>query len=91
MKNRTSNFFILILFCTSFLSYSQDDDSMILLKDDESKLIKFENHYFEALKYKAIGIETKAPIIAPLFVVFFQNNPNINTAKIPGLTTPVYS
>ncbi|PHR70073.1 MAG: hypothetical protein COA67_08850 [Lutibacter sp.] len=42
------------------MSYSQDDDSMILLKDDESKLIKFENHYFEALKYKAIGNYTRA-------------------------------
>ncbi len=60
MKKRTSNFFVLILFCTSFLSFSQDDESMTLLKDDESNLIKFENHYFEALKYKAIGNYTRA-------------------------------
>lgn len=60
MKKRTSIFFILLLFCTSFLSFSQDDDGMTLLKDDDSNLIKFENHYFEALKYKAIGNYTRA-------------------------------
>ena len=50
------------------------------------------DHPFGAtLKYIAIGIETKAPTIAALFVVFFQNNPKIKMAKIPGLTTPVYS
>ena len=43
------------------------------------------------LKYNAIGIETSTPQIAALLVVFLQNNPSINTAKIPGLTTPVYS
>ncbi len=54
--------------------------------------IAFVDHPFGAnLKYIAIGIDDKAPIIAALFVVFFQNNPNINTAKIPGLTIPVYS
>ena len=60
MKKRSSIFFILLLFCTSFLSFSQDDDGMTLLKNDESNLIKFENHYFEALKYKAIGNYTRA-------------------------------
>ena len=60
MKKRTSIFFILLLFCTSFLCFSQDDDGMTLLKDDDSNLIKFENHYFEALKYKAIGNYTRA-------------------------------
>ncbi|CAI8198651.1 MAG: Uncharacterised protein [Flavobacteriaceae bacterium] len=39
----------------------------------------------------AIGIELKAPHIAALLVVFFQNKPKIKTAKIPGLTIPVYS
>ena len=39
----------------------------------------------------AIGIETKAPTMAALLVVFFQNKPSINTANIPGLTIPVYS
>ena len=37
----------------------------------------FVDHPFGAtLKYMAIGIEANAPTIAPLLVVFFQNNPN---------------
>ena len=43
------------------------------------------------LKYIAMGLEIREPIIAPLLVVFFQNSPKIKTAHIPGLTTPVYS
>ena len=39
----------------------------------------------------ATGIEIRTPVIAPWFVVFFQNNPIRNTARIPGLTNPVYS
>jgi hypothetical protein len=44
--------------------------------------------YFENI---AIGIEINAPQIAALLVVFFQNNPNMNTAKIPGYLRLVYS
>jgi hypothetical protein len=42
------------------------------------------------LKKHCNRIESNAQIAA-LLDVFFQNNPNMNTAKIPGLTTPVYS
>lgn len=62
MKIKSANTFLLLaLFCASFLSYAQDD-SLTLLKDDDDNLIKFENHYFEALKYKAIGNYTRAII-----------------------------
>lgn len=61
MKIKSANTFLLLaLFCVSFLSYCQEDDGLILLNDDDDKLIKFENHYFEALKYKAIGNYTRA-------------------------------
>lgn len=61
MLKRSTNFYLfLVLFCASFLSFSQDDESMTLLKDADDKQIKFENHYFEALKYKAIGNYTRA-------------------------------
>ncbi len=43
------------------------------------------------LKYIAMGMDTSAPVMAPRLVVFFQNKPKMNTAKMPGLTTPVYS
>ena len=60
MIQKNANTFLLIaLFCVSFLSYAQDD-GMVLLEDADDKLIKFENHYFEALKYKAIGNYTRA-------------------------------
>lgn len=60
MKIKSANTFLLLaLFCASFLSYGQDD-GLTLLKDDDDNLIKFENHYFEALKYKAIGNYTRA-------------------------------
>ena len=39
----------------------------------------------------AIGIDNMEPHIAAWLVVFFQNKPNKKTAKIPGLTIPVYS
>jgi len=55
----TKFYLFLVLFCASFLSFSQDD-GMELLKDSDDKLIKFENHYFEALKYKAIGNYSRA-------------------------------
>ncbi len=62
MKIKSANTFLfLALFCVSFLSYCQDD-GLTLLKDADDNLIKFENHYFEALKYKAIGNYTRAII-----------------------------
>ena len=61
IKKSANTFLILALFYASFLSYAQDD-GLTLLKDDDDKLIKFENHYFEALKYKAIGNYTRAII-----------------------------
>ena len=59
-KQSTNFYFFLVLFCASFLSFSQVDEGMTLLKDADDKQIKFENHYFEALKYKAIGNYTRA-------------------------------
>ncbi len=50
------------------------------------------DHPFGAtLKYMAMGMDNMTPQIAALFVVFHQNKPVMNTASIPGLTTPVYS
>ncbi|MDC9721617.1 MAG: hypothetical protein PSN34_02430 [Urechidicola sp.] len=59
IKKSANTFLLLALFCASFLSYGQDE-GLTLLEDDDDKLIKFENHYFEALKYKAIGNYTRA-------------------------------
>lgn len=59
-KQSTNFYFFLVLFCASFLSFSQVDEGMTLLKDADDKKIKFENYYFEALKYKAIGNYTRA-------------------------------
>ena len=61
MKKRSANIFIfLIVLCTSFLSFSQNDDGLQILEDSDDILIKFENHFFEALKYKAIGNYSRA-------------------------------
>lgn len=49
----------LVLLCAFSISYSQDE-GLLLLKDSENVLIKFENNYFEALKYKAIGNNSRA-------------------------------
>ena len=43
------------------------------------------------LKYMATGMLRSAPQMAPRFVAFFQKRPIRKTAKMPGLTTPVYS
>ncbi|MFK5879780.1 MAG: hypothetical protein QM478_09830 [Flavobacteriaceae bacterium] len=59
IKKSANTFLFLALFCASFLSYGQDE-GLMLLEDDDDRLIKFENHYFEALKYKAIGNYTRA-------------------------------
>lgn len=59
IKKSANTLLLLALFCASFLSFGQDE-GLTLLEDDDGKLIKFENHYFEALKYKAIGNYTRA-------------------------------
>ena len=58
-KRSTNTVLFLILFCVSFLSHAQDD-GLLFLKDADDNHIKFENHFFEALKYKAIGNHTWA-------------------------------
>ena len=61
MKIKSANILLVIaLFCASFLSFSQNDEWMTLLKSSDDDKIKIENHYFEALKYKAIGNYTRA-------------------------------
>ena len=45
----------------------------------------------KSLNISAMGIELSTPQMAPLLVAFFQNSPIKKTAKIPGLTNPVYS
>ena len=46
MKKRSANIFIfLIVLCTSFLSFSQNDDGLQILEDSDDILIKFENHF----------------------------------------------
>jgi len=60
-KIKASKFLLIALFCVSFLSYAQED-GLLLLKDADDNRIKFENHFFEALKYKAIGNYTRAII-----------------------------
>ena len=59
MKIKSTNILLLALLCVSFLSFSQDE-GMLLLKDADDDRIKFENHFYEALKYKAIGNFTRA-------------------------------
>ena len=44
-----------------------------------------------SLKSKATGMEASTPQMAPLLVAFFQNKPMRKTARMPGLTSPVYS
>ncbi len=61
MKIRSANIILtLALFCTYFLSFSQNDEWFSLLKSSDDDVIKIENHYYEALKYKAIGNYTRA-------------------------------
>lgn len=53
--------FILAIFCFSIVTFSQEiDEGMTLLKDSDDNRIKFENHFYEALKYKAIGNYSRA-------------------------------
>ncbi|MCK5815954.1 MAG: hypothetical protein KAH07_08420 [Flavobacteriaceae bacterium] len=61
MVQRSANIFLaLALFCVSMVGFSQADEGVQLLKDSDDKLILFENHFFEALKYKAIGNFSRA-------------------------------
>lgn len=57
---RSNIFLAFALFCVSMAANSQVDEGMQLLKDSDDKLILFENHFFEALKYKAIGNFSRA-------------------------------
>ncbi len=60
MNIKSANILLVIaLFCASFLSFSQDE-GMLLLKDSDDNRIKFESHFYDALKYKAIGNYTRA-------------------------------
>jgi tetratricopeptide (TPR) repeat protein len=60
MTNRSANIYTLLLFlCVSIFSFSQDE-GLTLLEDADDNQIKFENHYFESLKYKAIGNYSRA-------------------------------
>ena len=52
--------FVIALFCASTVSFSQVDEGLTLLEDSDDNLIRFENHFFEALKYKAIGNFSRA-------------------------------
>lgn len=60
MNIKSANILLVVaLFCASFLSFSQDE-GMLLLKDSDDNRIKFESHFYDALKYKAIGNYTRA-------------------------------
>ena len=51
---------------------------MTLLKDSDDELIKFENHYFEALKYKAIGNYTRAIVELEKCQQLFPNDVSVD-------------
>ena len=61
------------------------------MKGKITKMGESDQPFGPTLKNMAIGIEAITPRMADLFLVFFQNNPVTNTARIPGLTIPVYS
>jgi predicted Zn-dependent protease len=67
----------LLLVCVFSISYSQDD-SLTLLEDSDDVLIKFENHYFEALKYKAIGNNSLAIIELEKCQQLFPNDKSVD-------------
>jgi len=61
MKLKSANIILIIaFFCASTMSFSQVDEGLILLEDSDDDRILFENHFFEALKYKAIGNFSRA-------------------------------
>lgn len=77
MINRSTNIYtILLIFCASIFSFSQDE-GLILLEDADDNQIKFENHYFESLKYKAIGNHTRAIIELEKCQQLFTDNKSI--------------
>jgi predicted Zn-dependent protease len=54
---------IIVFFCFSIVSFGQEiDEGLTLLKDSDDTRIKFENHFYDALKYKAIGNYSRAII-----------------------------
>lgn len=77
MIKKSANIILSVLFfCAFFMSFSQDD-GLTLLDDADDKQIKFENHYFEALKYKAIGNYSKAIIELEICQDLFKDNNSI--------------
>jgi len=72
-----NTYLFLLLVCAFSISYSQDD-SLTLLEDSEDVLIKFENHYFEALKYKAIGNNSRAIIELEKCQQLFPNDKSVD-------------
>ena len=63
MKLKNANIILMIaFFCVSAMSFSQVDEGLTLLEDSDDDRILFENHFFEALKYKAIGNFSRAII-----------------------------
>jgi predicted Zn-dependent protease len=78
MNIKSVNIYLcLLLVCAFSISYSQDD-SLTLLEDSDNVLIKFENHYFEALKYKAIGNNSLAIIELEKCQQLFPNDKSVD-------------
>jgi predicted Zn-dependent protease len=78
MNIKSVNIYLcLLLVCAFSISYSQDD-SLTLLEDSDDVLIKFENHYFEALKYKAIGNNSLAIIELEKCQQLFPNDKSVD-------------
>lgn len=77
IKKNVNILFNILTICVFFVSYSQDD-GLTLLKDADDNLIKFENHYFEALKYKATGNYNLAIIELEKCQQIFKNDASIS-------------
>jgi predicted Zn-dependent protease len=78
MNIKSVNIYLcLLLVCAFSISYSQDD-SLTLLEDSDDVLIKFENHYFEALKHKAIGNNSLAIIELEKCQQLFPNDKSVD-------------
>ncbi|MDT0554176.1 tetratricopeptide repeat protein [Urechidicola vernalis] len=61
MKKRSTYVLMISILCCAFCnSFGQVDEGMEILEDSDDVRIKFENHYYEALKYKAIGNYSRA-------------------------------
>ena len=78
IRKKVHTYLFLLLVCAFSISYSQDDDSLTLLEDSDDVLIKFENHYFEALKYKAIGNNSLAIIELEKCQQLFPNDKSVD-------------